>query len=126
MARLLVVDDDSTLRELLRVHLRGAGYTVKTSADAAEAIRMILAEKPDLILSDIKMPYMGGLELLEALRADPATRDIPLMVLTASDSDEDHVRARRLGVMGYLVKPVSVDELLRAIDSGLRGARSAA
>lgn len=126
LVRLLVVDDDSTLRDLLRVHLQGAGFSVRAAPDAAEAIRAVLAEKPDLILSDINMPYMDGMELLEVLRADPATADIPLMVLSASDSDEHHDRARRLGVAGYLVKPISVDQLLRAIESGLRGVRTAA
>ena len=124
--RLLIVDDDATLRDLLRLHLQGAGYSVRAAPDAAEAIRAVLAEKPDLIVSDINMPYMSGMELLEALRSDPATADIPLMVLTASDSDDDHAKARRLGVAGYLVKPIRVDQLLGAIDSGLRGVRTAA
>jgi CheY-like chemotaxis protein len=126
LKRLLVVDDDATLRDLLRVHLQAAGYSVTVAPDAAEAIRAVLAEKPDLIISDINMPYMDGLELLEVLRADPATADIPLMVFTASDSDEHHARARRLGVAGYLVKPIMVDELLRVIESGVRGVRTAA
>lgn len=126
MARLLVVDDDPNLRDLLRLHLRSVGHSVRTASEPGEAIRAILAEKPDLVLCDIKMPYLSGLELMEALRGDPSTGDIPLIVLTGSDSADDQLRARRLGVSAYLEKPVSVEELLAAIETGLQRVRKVA
>jgi CheY-like chemotaxis protein len=126
MARLLVVDDDRTLLDLLRVHLRTVGHSVRTANEPGEAIRAILAEKPDLVVCDLKMPYLSGLELMEALRGDPSTGNIPLVVLTASTSADDQLRARALGVSVYLEKPVSVEELLAAIELGLQCARKVA
>ena len=107
-----VIDDDRLIRYLLELHLRKAGYQVFAAEDAVAGARMVLEHAPDLILCDVEMPYMNGYEFVSALRADPATRAIPVVFLTAKN-DVD-ARAWQLGA-GFLVKPVMVDELLRTV-----------
>lgn len=119
MARILVIEDDLSLRDLLRVHLSSIGYEVQVALDVAEAIRAILAQAPDLILSDINMPYLDGLELLQALKGDKLTQSIPVILLTARTDDDSFIRAMQLGVSRYITKPVHLDELIAAIDSAL-------
>lgn len=122
MASILVIEDDSSLRDTLSIHLRSAGYTVRVAADATEAIRAILAGVPDLILSDVTLPYMDGFELLEVLRRDETTRSTPVILLTGLVDDDNYVRGIRLGATAYLTKPVLRDELLKTISGALRGA----
>jgi DNA-binding response OmpR family regulator len=119
MGKLLVIEDDFSLRDLLRVHLSALGHHVRVAADAAEAIRTILVQTPDLILLDINMPYLNGFELLEALRGDELTQAVPVIVLTARSDDESYARARQLGATYYITKPVQLDDLISAIDSAL-------
>ncbi len=121
MPRILVVDDDKTLLDLLSVHLRSVGYSIVAAADPAVAIRMVLANPPDLILLDITLPYLDGFELLRALRGDPASRNIPVVMLTARDDTESYLRARDLGAVEYITKPVQRDDLLAAIEKALAG-----
>ena len=77
MPKILVIEDDATLRGVLRMHLNASGFTVRVAADATEAIQTILADLPDLILSDVNMPYLDGLELLQALKGDELTLSNP-------------------------------------------------
>jgi DNA-binding response OmpR family regulator len=122
MASILVIEDDSSLRDTLRIHLSSAGYSVRVAADATEAIRAILASVPDLILSDVTLPYMDGFELLEVLRRDESTRSTPVILLTGLVDDDNYVKGIRLGATAYLTKPVLRDELLKTISGALRGA----
>jgi len=122
MASILVIEDDPSLRDTLRIHLSSAGYSVRVAADATEAIRAILAGVPDLVLSDISLPYMDGFELLEVLRRDESTRSIPVILLTGLVDDDSYVRGIKLGAIAYLTKPVLRDELLKAISGALRSA----
>ena len=123
MAKLLIIEDDVTMLDLLRVHLKAVGHAVRTASDAADGIRYILAETPDLILSDIAMPYLYGMELLRALRSDAATRRIPVIFLTGRDDDDTLVKARQLGVDDFLTKPIQVEDLLSSIDKVLKKSR---
>ena len=123
MAKLLVIDDDAGLLELLQVHLRAAGHTVRTAADAADGIRALLADPPELILSDVSMPYLDGVELLRALRSDALTRRIPVIFLTGRHDDDTLVNAQKLGVDDYLTKPIQVEDLLASIDKVLKKSR---
>ena len=123
MSKVLVIDDDVSLLDLLRLHLRAAGHAVRVASDAADGIRYILAEKPDLILSDISMPYLDGMELLRALRSDSATMRIPVIFLTGRDDDDTLVKARQLGVDDFLTKPIQVEDLLASIDKVLKRSR---
>ncbi|OFZ85483.1 MAG: hypothetical protein A2V78_00920 [Betaproteobacteria bacterium RBG_16_64_18] len=123
MAKLLIIEDDVTMLDLLRVHLKAVGHAVRTASDAADGIRYILAETPDLILSDIAMPYLDGMELLRALRSDAATRRIPVIFLTGREDDDTLVKARQLGVDDFLTKPIQVEDLLSSIDKVLKKSR---
>lgn len=111
-AKIAVIDDDRFIRYLLDLHLRKAGYEVFAAEDAVAAGRVILDCTPDVILCDVDMPFMDGYEFVSALRADPATRHIPVIFLTVNASVVD--RAKQLGA-GHLVKPVMADELLRTV-----------
>lgn len=120
MAKILVIEDDATFLGLLRVHLSNAGHQVRIAEDAAIGLRAVVAEAPDLIILDIYVPYLDGLELLEALRLDPATRDIPVIVLTGRGDDETHAKAQQIGVADYFTKPIQGDQLLASIAKHLR------
>ena len=111
-AKIAVIDDDRFIRYLLDLHLRKAGYEVFAAEDAVAAGRVILESTPDLILCDVDMPFMDGYEFVSALRADPATRHIPVIFLTVNKNVGE--RAKQLGA-GHLVKPVMADELLRTV-----------
>ena len=119
-AKIAVIDDDRFLRYLLDLHLRKAGYEVFAAEDAVAAGRVVVEHKPDLILCDVDMPFMDGYEFVSALRADPATRHIPVIFLTVNKSAD---RAKQLGA-GHLVKPVMADELLRTVAQVLPPAAS--
>jgi len=122
MASILVIEDDPSLRDTLRIHLSSAGYSVRVAADATEAIRSILAAVPDLVLSDVSLPYMDGFELLEVLRRDETTRSVPVILLTGLVDDDSYVKGIKLGATAYLTKPVLRDELLKTISGALRSA----
>ena len=111
-AKIAVIDDDRFIRYLLDLHLRKAGYEVCAAEDAVAAGRVILECTPDVILCDVDMPFMDGYEFVSALRADPATRHIPVIFLTVNKSIGEH--GKKLGA-GHLVKPLMVDELLRTV-----------
>jgi CheY-like chemotaxis protein len=110
--KIAVIDDDRFIRYLLDLHLRKAGYEVFTAEDAVVAARLILERTPDVILCDVDMPFMDGYEFVSALRADPATRHIPVIFLTVNKGVGE--RAQQLGA-GHLMKPVMADELLRTV-----------
>ena len=109
MARILIVDDDSLIRELLRIALSASGHAVAEAADAAIGIRTLLQRDFDVILTDVDMPYMDGLEFARAVRGDPKTRHIPIVVLTGRTDDATWQRARFIGVHQFLEKPVRSD-----------------
>ena len=111
--RILVVEDDESMRELLRLHLSSAGYAVEVAEDAITAGYALLKAPPDLLVCDVSMPHMDGLELVAALRADKAMPKVPVIFLTSDAEGEG--RARELGVSEYLNKPVRLEELLAAV-----------
>ena len=112
-ATILVVDDDESILELLRLHLAGAGYEVHIASDAISAGYMVLRSVPDLIITDISMPHMDGFEFVAALKADKSLPYIPVVFLTSFE-DGDH-RGKELGAVGYLTKPVRADKLLELV-----------
>jgi two-component system chemotaxis response regulator CheY len=111
--RILVVDDDESLRELLRMHLSAAGYEVILAEDAIVAGHLVLKQPPDLIVTDIKMPYMDGFEFVAALKADKSLPYIPVIFLTSVE--EGDTRGKELGAVGYINKPVRADQLLALV-----------
>ena len=118
-ARILIVDDDESLRELLRLHLSAAGYEVQVASDAIAAGYMVLQGAPDLIITDVNMPHMSGFEFVAALRTEPALAALPVIFLTSVE-DGDH-RGKELGAVGYLTKPVRADRLLSLVAQHVPG-----
>jgi DNA-binding response OmpR family regulator len=115
-AKILVVDDDPCLRDLLKLHLSSAGHHVRVAEDALVAGRMLIQSSPELLIVDVEMPYMNGLELVATMVADQTIPWIPVIFLTGKEGLED--RAEALGA-AYLKKPCKTDDLLRLVDAQL-------
>jgi CheY-like chemotaxis protein len=118
-ARILVVDDDESLRELLRLHLSSAGYEVEVAEDAIGAGYRVLRNPPDLIITDVEMPHMDGFEFVAALKADQSLRYVPVIFLTAVEDGD--TRGKELGAVGYVTKPVRADRLLALVAQHVPG-----
>ncbi|GAC57466.1 two-component response regulator MprA [Gordonia hirsuta DSM 44140 = NBRC 16056] len=108
--RILVVDDDRAVRESLRRSLTFNGYTVETAGDGLEALEKIVADRPEMLVLDVMMPRLDGLEVCRRLRS--AGDDIPILVLTARDSVSERVAGLDAGADDYLPKPFAMEELL--------------
>ena len=117
---ILVVDDNAANLKLARVLLQGEGYQVRTAADAESALQLLQSFTPRLILMDIQLPGMDGLELTRRLKADAATKDIVILALTAYAMKGDEEKARAAGCDGYVAKPIDIDSLPRVIAEDLR------
>lgn len=109
----LVVDDDRDIRETLQELLEQEGYDVETARDGAEALKLARRERPALILLDLYMPVMDGLEFRRVQLEDADLADIPVIVVSAAAGMEDHVH--HLGVAGYLEKPLQIEKLFEAM-----------
>ncbi len=110
--KILAVDDERHIVRLVQVNLQRAGYDVVTAFDGKEALEKIKTENPDLVVLDVMMPYMDGFEVLQTLRKDPATRELPVIMLTAKAQDADVFRGWQSGVDCYLTKPFNPMELI--------------
>jgi two-component system, cell cycle response regulator DivK len=119
---ILIVDDNPVNLKLIRVLLLTEGYTVRTAADAEEALAVLKSFSPSLILMDVQLPGMDGLELTRRLKANPATRDIIVVALTAYAMKGDAEKAAMAGADGYLSKPVDTRTLPAVIASYLERA----
>jgi CheY-like chemotaxis protein len=106
--RVLIVDDNAMNVDLVSYVLSADAIQVATAADASEAMARIAAQQPDLILMDIQLPGVDGLELTRRLKADPATRPIVILALTAYAMKGDEARMRAAGCDGYIAKPIDV------------------
>ena len=110
--RVLLVEDDRFLRRAGEAALRQRGFTVSVAADGEEALRKVQAEVPDLILLDLLMPKVTGIEVLRTLRASEATKAVPVLILSNSSREQDLEEIKNLGVTDYLVKAnLSLQEL---------------
>lgn len=121
-AKVLIVDDEPDVLELIGFNLRKAGIEVVTAPDGAQALRKASETAPDLIVLDLMMPEIDGLDVCKLLRADPRTTTIPIIMLTAKAAEADRVLGLELGADDYLTKPFSPRELLLRI-KGLLGRR---
>jgi two-component system phosphate regulon response regulator PhoB len=110
--KILIVDDEPDALELIEVNLKAAGFEVMVADDGHEAMQKIRANSPDLILLDVMLPEMDGLEVCKTLRRDPATARIPIIMLTARAAEMDRVLGLELGADDYITKPFSPRELI--------------
>jgi two-component system, OmpR family, alkaline phosphatase synthesis response regulator PhoP len=118
--KILIVDDEKDIVDLLEYNLEAEGYKTATAFDGEEAVKKAASSTPDLILLDIMLPKKDGLQVLRELRTSPITRDIPVIFLTAKDSEIDEVVGLELGADDYIVKPISIHKLLARLKKALR------
>ncbi len=118
--RILVVDDEPEIVALVAYHLGKAGYRLATASTGQEALEAARRERYSLIVLDLMLPQMSGFEVLEALRADEATRDVAVLMLTARREEPDRIRGLSLGADDYLTKPFSPAELVLRVAAILR------
>jgi len=111
-SKILVVDDEPDVVQLIEYNLKGAGYEVITAQDGEEAIKKARASAPDLIILDLMLPQIEGLDVCKILRRDATTADIPIVILTAKASETDRVLGLELGADDYVTKPFSPRELV--------------
>ncbi|WP_016823235.1 SpoIIE family protein phosphatase [Streptomyces viridosporus] len=122
-ARLLVADDNADMREYLARLLHSAGYQVDTVKDGLAALQAVRAHAPDLVISDVMMPGLDGLGLVAALRADPRTASVPVVLLSARAGQEASIEGLQAGADDYLVKPFAAAELLARVRANVELAR---
>ena len=118
--KILVIDDEEQIANLLKLRLESAGeYEVKVLFEATDIIRQVRAFKPDVILLDLLMPDIGGLEACRRLNEDPVTYAIPIIVISALSKDIDKLKAYKLGIIDYIVKPFDAKSKTRFSNSSL-------
>jgi two-component system response regulator MtrA len=117
----LIVDDDPDIRELVAFKLRQMGYDVLVEKDGEAGLQTAIDQKPSLILLDVMMPKMNGIELCRRLRNDPATSSIPIILITAKAQEIDVERGLAAGADDYIVKPFSPRDLVVRIEAMLAG-----
>ena len=117
--KVLVVDDEFHIVQVVAIKLRNNGYTVITADNGADAYSLACAEKPDVIITDYQMPQMSGLELIEKLRETESTREVPVLMLTARGFAIEEEQKKALKIAYCLSKPFSPREVLQSIESVL-------
>ncbi|MBO0778126.1 MAG: response regulator transcription factor, partial [Ktedonobacteraceae bacterium] len=123
LLKALIVDDEENIIELIRLGLRYEGFQVETASDGEQGVTLAQRVSPDVIILDVMMPGIDGLEVLRRLRANPTTRDIPILMLTAKDEVSDRILGLQTGADDYLTKPFDFYELLERIRAVLRRQR---
>lgn len=117
MARILIAEDERDIRELIAFTLKFAGHEVIATSNGEEALQAALSEKPDLILLDVRMPRMSGYQACEKIKADPGTRQIPVVFLSAKGQESEVKTGMDAGADEYILKPFSPDQLTARIKS---------
>jgi DNA-binding response OmpR family regulator len=123
IGRVLVVDDENAIRLVCRLNLQTAGFETLEAGDGATALELVRAERPDLILLDIMLPDVDGWTVAEELAADTATREIPILFLTARSERADMSRGHQLGGVGYVTKPFEPVALTETVTTVIERAR---
>lgn len=113
--KVLIVDDTNTLRSLVQIFLLGEGHEFAEAQDGAEGLRKVRELRPDMVISDVKMPFMDGFELCAAIRSDPELRRIPVLLLTMLGDDASRHRGKLVGASAFLTKPISPETLRDAV-----------
>ncbi len=120
MSLVLIIEDNDKNLELVRDILQAKGYDTLEAGTAEDGVRLAGARGPDLILMDIQLPGMNGIEALKVLRAEPATAGIPVVAITASVMQSDRQEIMRGGFDGFIEKPITVRSFLDAVETALR------
>ena len=120
-AKVLLVDDDPVILKLLQVNFEMEGYTVSCANDGVEGLEMARANHPDIVLLDIMMPRMDGLQVTKELKSSDDTKDIPIILLSAKAQASDIQAGRDMGADDYLTKPFDPLELLERVNELLEG-----
>lgn len=116
MTKIMLVEDDKSLREIYGVRLLAEGYDIISAGDGEEALAMAIKDRPDLIVSDVMMPKISGFDMLDILRSTTETKDIKVIMMTALSSDEQRKRGEQLGADMYLVKSqVGIEDVVKAV-----------
>ncbi|HEX8948857.1 MAG TPA: response regulator [Dissulfurispiraceae bacterium] len=113
--KILVVDDDKTTRKLLSLYLKGKGYEIATAENGLDAMEKLGAGDINLIVTDMNMPYMDGIELTKTLRSDDAAKSIPIIMVTTEADEDERKKALDAGVDDYLVKPTNAEQISESI-----------
>lgn len=118
--KILIVEDDPFLSSLLKTRLTKEGFETVRAADGEQALTMFKEEKPGLVLLDLILPKKSGFEVLAAVRADPETKSLPVIIISNLGQDDDIRRGKELGVLDYIVKArISLDDLVRKVHTAL-------
>src|SRR4051812_3506564 len=126
MSRILVFEDEKDIADLIAHYLQRAGHTVETAASGKGAVARVNASSPDLIVLDLMLPGMDGLLVCQALRADPATAAVPIIMVTARGEESERIAGLELGADDYVTKPFSPRELSARVAALLRRVERAA
>lgn len=114
--KVLAVDDSKTMRDMVSFTLKGAGYDVLVADDGVNALNELTGQSVDLVITDVNMPNMNGIELVSKLREDPRFRATPILILTTESDDEMKQKGRAAGATGWIVKPFVPEKLLKVVD----------
>jgi DNA-binding response OmpR family regulator len=125
MTRILIVEDDPDIAELVGRYLDKAGFAAERAASGRDALAMIAAKPPDLVVLDLMLPQVDGLEVCRVVRSDPKTSTIPIIMLTARAEESERIVGLELGADDYLTKPFSPNELVARVRALLRRAQRA-
>ncbi len=117
--KILIVEDTRTIPEVIKVYLLGNDYEYLQAPNGDEGLKLAAKVKPDLIISDIKMPIMDGFQFCEALKADGELKGVPVLLLTSLRDEASRAEGRRVGADGFLNKPINSGELLKLVKSFL-------
>ena len=120
MTRVLTVDDSASMRDLVALTLTQAGFDVIQAKDGAEALTMARGDRFDLVLADLNMPNMDGIELIRALRAEAEYRTTPILMLTTESDLAKRREGKAAGATGWIVKPFFPDQLVASLQRALR------
>jgi CheY-like chemotaxis protein len=112
---ILIVDDDKTTRKLLSLYLKGSGFGIVTAENGLDALEKLGSSAVNLVVTDLNMPFMDGIEFIRAMKSNPDTAHIPALVISTETDDEERQRAAAAGADGYLSKPVTSDIVARKV-----------
>ncbi|KAF0189452.1 MAG: two-component system chemotaxis family response regulator [Desulfobulbaceae bacterium] len=113
--KIMTVDDSASVRQMVSFTLKGAGYEVMEGCDGKDALAKLSAGKVDMVITDLNMPNMNGIELIKALRANPAYKFVPIVLLTTESQDTKKQEGKAAGATGWIVKPFKPEQLLSVI-----------